>query len=104
MTILVIYGYKWIAKNTYLEQTLEQWFLKLKSNFISIEYPESKKVKYREKYPENLPKYLHINFQIWFPKSNFKNTKYIKNVLQVAGLGLAALYYNRGGQSESRAL
>ena len=22
-----------------------------------------------------------INFQIWFPKSNFKNPKYIKNVL-----------------------
>ena len=29
----------------------------------------------------NLPKYLHINFQIWFPKSNFKTLKYIKNVL-----------------------
>ena len=30
-----------------------------------------KKVEYREKLPENLPKYLLINFQIWFPKSNF---------------------------------
>ena len=29
---------------------------------------------------ENLPKYLHINFQIWFPKYKFKNSKYIKNV------------------------
>ena len=26
-----------------------------------------------------MPKYLHINFQIWFPISNFKNLKYIKN-------------------------
>ena len=29
---------------------------------------------------ENLPKYLHIDFQIWFPKYKFKNSKYIKNV------------------------
>ena len=32
------------------------------------------------KLPENLLKYLHINFQIWFPKYKFKNPKYIKNV------------------------
>ena len=29
---------------------------------------------------ENVPKYLHIDFQIWFPKYKFKNSKYIKNV------------------------
>ena len=32
----------------------------------------------RKKSPENLLKYLHIDFQIWFPKYNFKNPKYIK--------------------------
>ena len=30
--------------------------------------------------PENMPKYLHINFQIWFPKYNFDNLKVHKNV------------------------
>ena len=29
---------------------------------------------------ENLQKYLHTDFQIWFPKYKFKNSKYIKNV------------------------
>ena len=30
--------------------------------------------------PENFPKYLYSNFQIWFPDSKFKPPKYIKNV------------------------
>ena len=29
-------------------------------------------------FPENFPKYEYINFQIWFPKYKFKNSKYIK--------------------------
>ena len=36
----------------------------------TIENQESKKVKYWEKLPEILPKYVHIKLQIWFPKSN----------------------------------
>ena len=34
----------------------------------------------KSNFPENLPKYVYINFQIWFPKYKFKNSKYIKNV------------------------
>ena len=30
--------------------------------------------------PKNLPKYVYINFQIWFPKYKFNHSKYIKNV------------------------
>ena len=26
-----------------------------------------------------MPRYLHINFQIWFPNSNLENLKSIKN-------------------------
>ena len=44
--------------------------------------------------PENLLKYLHINFQIWFPKYQFKNPKYIKNV-EVHSLRTPALKYHR---------
>ena len=37
--------------------------------------------KYKQiKFPENLPKYALIDFQIWFPKYKFKNSKYIKHV------------------------
>ena len=40
-------------------------------------------------------KYLHINFQIWFPKYNFKNPKYIKNIevcsLRTPGLSRSLL-------------
>ena len=43
------------------------------------------KLNFDKKSPENLLKYLHINFQIWFPKYNFKNPKYIKNI-QVCSL------------------
>ena len=41
---------------------------------------------------ENLPKYLHIDFQIWFPKYKFKNSKYIKNV-EVHSLRTPALIH-----------
>ena len=34
----------------------------------------------KSNFSENLPKYVHINFQIWFTKYKFKNSKYIKNV------------------------
>ena len=39
---------------------------------------------------KKLLKYLHINFQIWFPKYNFKNPKYIKNI-EVCSLRTPAL-------------
>ena len=42
--------------------------------------------------PENIPKYLYLNFQIWFPESKFKTPKYIKNVL-VHGLRTPVLKY-----------
>ena len=45
-----------------------------------------------KKSPENLLKYLHINFQIWFPKYNFKNPKYIKNI-QVCSLRTPDITY-----------
>ena len=35
---------------------------------------------FEEKCPENLLKYLHINFHILFPEYNFKTPKYIKNI------------------------
>ena len=45
---------------------------------------------FKEKRTENLLKYLHTNFQIWFPEYNFKTPKYIKNIevcsLRIPGL------------------
>ena len=32
-----------------------------------------------EKLLENFPKYIYIDFQIWFPMYKFKNSKYIEN-------------------------
>ena len=63
--------------------SIEQWFLNFlaKVQFkIRYKIQSPKNVKYREKCPENLPKYLHIIFHIWFPKSKW-NPKYIKIVL-----------------------
>ena len=56
-----------------------------------MENPKSKKVKYREKMTK---KYAKISTQIWFPKSKFRNTKYIKNVL-VHSLRTPALGFSR---------
>ena len=40
--------------------------------------------------PKNLPKYVYINFQIWFPKYKFNYSNYIKNV-EVQSLRTPAL-------------
>ena len=58
--------------------------------FFNInENPEYKK----SKFPENLPKYVYLNFQIWFPKYKFKHSKYIKNV-EVHSLRTPGLKYS----------
>ena len=44
------------------------------------ENPKYKNISNFRKLLENLPKYLHIDFQIWFPKYKFLSSKYIKNV------------------------
>ena len=51
----------------------------------------------KSKFPENLPKYVYINFQIWFQKYKFKDSKYIKNVdvhsLRTPGIGCVSEEY-----------
>ena len=47
-----------------------------------------------------LPKYLHIDFQILFPKSNLENPKYIKNV-QIYSLRTPGLKCNNNRPTSS---
>ena len=47
----------------------------------------------KSNFSENLPKYVHINFQIWFTKYKFKNSKYIKNVEVQSSLRTPVLEY-----------
>ena len=63
----------------------------LKYNFNAKENPQYRKNRISDFFFEKMPKYLYINFQIWFQKYNLKNQKYIKNV-EVQSLGNPAVY------------
>ena len=62
---------------------------------IQMKIQSINKLNFDKKSPENLLKYLHINFQIWFPEYNFKTPKYIRNIevcsLRTPGLGYSIL-------------
>ena len=57
---------------------------------IQMKIQSIKRLHFEKKSSENLLRYLHINFQIWFPKYNFKNPKYIKKI-QVCSLRTPAI-------------